>query len=719
MSRPSSDESYAQAALDRECEGLAATRSGRNNQLNLAAFNIGQLVGAGKLDRNSAERCLFEAATANGYVQKDGAAAARATIRSGLSKGELEPRTTPAPAGPRPNGHANGAVAPAARHGSAGPFPDWTPPDAKSKPHFFAIGRDAIDPLRDELRRHIYRREGSPVRIKVKLTSGEFRDFYRVRRPSDGEVGWQGRKPAGYQPVPYTGPAGALDPFDPEHRAEPLLWPEGERDVDTLAAVGLLAFTFGGSNDVPDAARALVAGRDLVVLADNDEPGRACEERKIALASGAAARLQLIRFPEIGVGEDVTDWLNGYGGTAAALLDRAEPAPQPLPWARTAEASPAPLRATPFRWRDPASIPPREWLYGRHLIRKFTSATFALGGLGKSSLVIVEALAMATGRPLLGIKPAGRLRVWLWNGEDPLEELERRVLAACLHYSISEVDLDGWLFLDSGRDSGIILATTSKTGTTVAAPAFDQLEATIRENRIDVVILDPFVSTHAVSENDNSAIDLIAQGINRVAGRTNCAFELVHHVRKGQAGGAEYTVEDGRGASALKDKTRAARVLNAMSKDEVERAGVEESWRYFKVTTGKANLAPRDEKATWYRTASVDLGNATQERPSDHIGVVTAWEWPDAFNGVNVDDLRRAQAAVAKGQWRADVQAKNWVGHPIAEALGLNPDDKRDRDRIKALLRTWIRMRMFVVVQGRDEKSKPRPFIEVGEAASD
>jgi hypothetical protein len=53
-------------------------------------------------------------------------------------------------------------------------------------------------------------------------------------------------------------------------------------------------------------------------------------------------------------------------------------------------------------------IPPREWLYGRHYQRGVVSGTVAPGGRGKSSLVMVEAVAMATCRNLLGEQPAAR-----------------------------------------------------------------------------------------------------------------------------------------------------------------------------------------------------------------------------------------------------------------------------------------------------------------------
>ena len=37
------------------------------------------------------------------------------------------------------------------------------------------------------------------------------------------------------------------------------------------------------------------------------------------------------------------------------------------------------LVATPYRWTDPAEIPRRQWVYGRHLLRKFVSVTVAPG----------------------------------------------------------------------------------------------------------------------------------------------------------------------------------------------------------------------------------------------------------------------------------------------------------------------------------------------------
>jgi hypothetical protein len=116
------------------------------------------------------------------------------------------------------------------------------------------------------------------------------------------------------------------------------------------------------------------------------------------------------------------------------------------------------IKASPFIWRAPAAIPPRDWLYGRHYVRSFITATIAPGGLGKTSLALVEAIAMATGRPLLGYPVRHPLRVWYYGGEDPLDEIERRLAAICSHYDISPDDWRGRLFVNSGRETPIRIA---------------------------------------------------------------------------------------------------------------------------------------------------------------------------------------------------------------------------------------------------------------------
>ena len=374
------------------------------------------------------------------------------------------------------------------------------------------------------------------------------------------------------------------------------------------------------------------------------------------------------------------------------------PEPEPEPARRG-------IQASPFVWIDPASIPKRRFLYGRHYVREFITMTTAPPGVGKSSLVKAEGLSIATGRPLLGVIPDERTGVWYWNGEDPMDELQRRIAAIAVHYCVPRTEIEGWFFLDTGRETKIIIAEQTRSGAVVARPIVEQVIETIEANRIGLMIIDPFIASHRVTENDTSAIEFVAQTWAEIADVTGCAIELVHHTRK--TGGAEVTVEDGRGSSALLAKVRSARVLNTMSEADAAKAGVENRRFFFRVENGKSSMAPAPDKADWYQTIGVDLGNG------DNVSVVTRWTWPDAFDGVEASHLRAVQVAIAAGRWRESTQAKDWAGNAVARVMGLDATNKASKAKIARLLKIWIANGMLTVQDGEDETRRVRKFVEV------
>jgi RecA-family ATPase len=265
----------------------------------------------------------------------------------------------------------------------------------------------------------------------------------------------------------------------------------------------------------------------------------------------------------------------------------------------------SPIQATPFFWRPEAELPPRKWLYGRHLLRKFLSVDVAAGGVGKSSLKIGEALAMASGRDLYSQNlHEGALRVWIYNLEDPAEETERRIHATAKRFRLRPEDLGDRLYVDSGRDQPCVIATETPNGAMIARPVVEAIIEQLMERRIDVLSIDPFVSSHAISENDNMAIDMVAKEWARIADIANCSINLVHHVRK--QNGTEANADSARGASALIGAARSVMVFNRMVKEEADKLGVaEDEMRfYFRVDNDKANLAPSGT-TTWYRMNNV------------------------------------------------------------------------------------------------------------------
>lgn len=418
-----------------------------------------------------------------------------------------------------------------------------------------------------------------------------------------------------------------------------------------------------------------------------------------------------LRRQLIGLGEDVVNdaFRHDFDDDAVNQIERAAARLHEL----VENGSPQPLRATPFQWTDAADILPRQWLYGRHLIRGFASATVGASGFGKSSQIIADAMAMVTGRPLFGDEPAASLRVWHYNLEDPRDELCRRIAAAAKHYGLGADDIGDRLFVNSGRDAEMVIAKESRDGIEIVAPVVRAIMKAIKVNRIDVLQVDPFVATHRVSENDNAKIDAAARQWVRIAEETGCAIELVHHVRK-NSGTEQLTVDDARGASSLIAAVRSARVLNRMAQDEGEKAGVDDHRLYFRVDNGKSNLAP-PMAATWRRFVSVSLDNGPTP---DFVGVVEAWKWPDPFDGVTTADLMAVQKRISDGQWRESDKATDWAGRAVAEVLGLDPSDKAVRASVRRMIKTWVSTGALRVVERQDKERHKRPYIEVGQWAT-
>jgi hypothetical protein len=376
-----------------------------------------------------------------------------------------------------------------------------------------------------------------------------------------------------------------------------------------------------------------------------------------------------------------------------------------------AEAQREALQPRPFVLGDVAAIPKREWVYGRHYIRKYLSVTVAPGGAGKTAITIAEAVAMATGKPILGVETTPR-KVWVWNLEDPLEELQRRIAAICQHYGITQDDLGDRLLVNSGRDDPLIIAEPLGTSN-VLTPAADVLTDHIKALGVDVITVDPFVSSHHLSENDNKAIDMVVKRWAQVANDANCSVELVHHVRKGNPS-MDASVSDARGASALVDAARHVRRLQRMTAEEARNANIDESefWRYSREGDSKDNLAPPIGDSTWRKMVSVDLPNG------DNVGVVEPWSWPDAFSDISVEDLRRVQRAIHGGEWREDVRSKTWAGNAVAEALELDIKDASVRSKVKTLISTWVANDALRVVEHADKSRHMRSFVRVGEWVS-
>lgn len=108
---------------------------------------------------------------------------------------------------------------------------------------------------------------------------------------------------------------------------------EGEKDADSVADLGLVSTTAphgAGKNEDPgkkwkDSYTESLRGLDVVIFADNDEPGIKFAQAVAAKLSGVASSVKVVEFPELQTSGDVTDYLQSHSGDE--LLAKVEASP--------------------------------------------------------------------------------------------------------------------------------------------------------------------------------------------------------------------------------------------------------------------------------------------------------------------------------------------------------------------------------------------------------
>jgi hypothetical protein len=322
------------------------------------------------------------------------------------------------------------------------------------------------------------------------------KDFRQRRRDSKGKDGWTWNL-KGVTRVLYRLPE-LLEA--PKERVVFVV--EGEKDVDRLRSLGLIATTnaMGAGKWLTDYNESL-RGRHVVVLPDNDPPGRDHAEAVAKSLTGVAASVKILGLPNLQAKGDVSDWLDA-GGTVEQLRQRVKESPEWAPggttddsgdgradaWeGRDYESEPAPddpPREAPIRFdlMDSAAFAHAEfnleWLIRGALV---ASQPAVVGGPKKSlktSAMVDMALSLATGTPFLGRFPVDTpVRTALLSGESGeavLQETARRI-AAAKGIALEEADVRWGFKLPRFTDAQQLAA----------------LQESLAENAVKVCIFDP------------------------------------------------------------------------------------------------------------------------------------------------------------------------------------------------------------------------------------
>lgn len=306
---------------------------------------------------------------------------------------------------------------------------------------------------------------------------------------------------------------------------------------------------------------------------------------------------------------------------------------------------------------EAADIPRRKWLLGAFVARQYLTGLISPPGVGKTTFLIMMAVAVATGRSdITGFKVHERTRVLLWNQEDEQDELKRRLLAVMAAFDVKweDIEIDGrpGIVLGSGVDRALMFAKRNDSGALVQSIDAATLETFIKEQGIGMAIFDPFVELHPANENDNTEVAAVARIFRRVAVRGECGVVLAHHTRKPPSAAASDAyagnMDTSRGAGALNGVARMVATLYSMDAVTAKRFGVNESdaRKYIRFDDAKSNLSLIGSEPLFFKREGVVIGG---------------------FGGEEVGVLRPVSLARSKD---AKVVARDDLVSDVIEALG-------------------------------------------------
>jgi hypothetical protein len=361
-------------------------------------------------------------------------------------------------------------------------------------------------------------------------------------------------------------------------------------------------------------------------------------------------------------------------------------------------------------------IPPRGWLLSTVFCKQFVSALVGTGATGKTALRIVQALALASGRPITGEHVHRRAKVLFLCFEDGIAELRRRIKAAMIHHKIKPEEVRGHLFYNTINGAGSKLLKTGPRGAYVEGPLEGWLRRQVSSLGIDLIIFDPFIKTHGVDENDNAGIDQVVTILARLAIEMDIAADYAHHTRKGSA--APGDAEAGRGASAAKDAGRLVYTLSPMGDDAADMYNIDRQSRraLVRMDSAKVNIAPPLADAIWFKLVGVPLGNSTDRYPNgDTVQTCERWYPPDMWTALTDDIvdtiLDKIESGPGDGQrYSPAPQQGDRAGWALVIEMCPSLSEKQAKEAIKQ----WVNNGVLAVRRHIDptiRKEKPGLFV--------
>ncbi|MEE0515514.1 MAG: AAA family ATPase [Emergencia sp.] len=281
----------------------------------------------------------------------------------------------------------------------------------------------------------------------------------------------------------------------------PVYYAEGEKDVETLRKMGLVAATAGGTSDWKKNFADSFRNAWVTILADNDEPGQKLAQRVAKEIKGICYCYRIVTPSEVEKG-DVTDYLEA-GHSKEELLQLIEK----TPW--TVKGRKKPMLKNLLTVED-ANI---KWLWEPYI--QANNITIFRGDPGVGKTYFICALMSALSNEEAPIKMPGNMhrhgRAIYFGMEDDEATIKRRVKACGGNLANIDICTDFIEFKDT-----------------------EMLRELVKQANAKLIIFDPLQAYLGRGVNMNMANEVrpLLEGIRAVARDLDCAVIIIEHQNK-------------------------------------------------------------------------------------------------------------------------------------------------------------------------------------------
>lgn len=317
-------------------------------------------------------------------------------------------------------------------------------------------------------------------------------------------------------------------------RGETIYIPEGEKDCENLVKLGLAATAnSGGAGKWEPRFTDYLIGASVVILPDNDEPGRKHVDQVARSLQGKAKSIKVVELPDLPEKSDVSDWLSA-GGTREKLLEIADKAQT---WGKKPSQKTFMPLVTCLADVEPEEL---SWLWQPYIPLSKLTLLEGDPGIGKTWAALQIAATISRGDPFPDSgdgtprKRREPARVVYLSAEDGLGDTLRPRLDAV------EADVKN-VYALIGR-SHIDEETGEERQEGVTLQDVNILRQVLDELKPRMVVVDPLQAYLGASVDMHRANEVrpVLSGLAKLAEEYKCAVLLIRHLAKGQKDRAVY-----------------------------------------------------------------------------------------------------------------------------------------------------------------------------------